>query len=67
MPADIPFSEMLELLESRGWMLQRIAPPYRIFTKKDRLPILIPVYDRMVRSTYVKKVAKILEAEGENS
>ena len=66
MPADIPFSEMLKILESRGWTLQRIAPPYRIFTKKDQLPILIPVYDRMVRSTYVKKVAKILEAQSEN-
>ena len=63
MGAEVPFSVILELLESHGWKLQRIVPPYRIFTKGRELPILIPVQDRMVSAIYVYKIEKILRAE----
>ena len=66
MAAEVPFSAILELLESHGWKLQRIVPPYRIFTKGRELPILIPVQDKMVSTIYVDKIEKILRAEGQN-
>ena len=65
MPGEVPFSVILGLLESQGWLLTRIYRPYRIFTKPGRLPIWIPVRDRKVAAVYVKKIQRILEAEAE--
>lgn len=65
MAAEVPFSEILKLLESRGWKLQRIVAPYRVFTKGCELPILIPVHGKMVSTVYVEKIEKILRAESE--
>ena len=64
--AEVPFSVVLELLEAHGWKLQRIVPPYRVFTRGRELPILIPVQDKMVSTVYVDKIEKILRAAGEN-
>lgn len=62
----VPFSEILGVLELHGWKLQRIAPPYRIFTKGRELPILIPVHDKMVEAIYAEKIEKILKANLES-
>ena len=62
MPAKVPFSEILGVLELHGWKLQRIATPYRSFTKGRELPILIPVHDRMVDTIYAEKSVKIVKA-----
>lgn len=61
-----PFSEILGVLELYGWKLQRIATPYRIFTKGRELPIVIPVHDRMVDTIYAEKIEKILKANLES-
>ena len=66
MPAKVPFSEILGVLELHGWKLQRIATPYRIFTKGRELPILIPVHDKMVEAIYAEKIEKILKANLES-
>ena len=67
MEQPVPFSEVLELLESHGWELTRIWSPYRVFTKPgaDELPILIEVHDRTVRHTDVERIKKHLEEGGQ--
>lgn len=63
--ADVPFREVLELLESHGWVLQRIDPPYRVFVREGELPIYFPVHDKKVSAVYVDKIKAILK-KGEN-
>ena len=65
MPAKVPFSVVLQLLEANGWTLQRIVSPYRVFTKGRELPILIPVHEKKVDAVYVAKIKKILGYEEE--
>ncbi len=65
MRGQIPFSVILALLESQGWVLSRVYHPYRIFTKPGRLPIWIPVRERKVEAVYVKRIQRILEADAE--
>ena len=59
------FQEVLELLESHGWKLQKIYKPYRVFVKKGELPWLIPVHNKKVDAEYVKKFKEFLEERGE--
>ena len=59
----MPFSEVLEILESHGWALQRVWPPYRVFVHEDhKLPLLIPVYEKTVAYVYVEKIKALLES-----
>jgi hypothetical protein len=62
----VPFSEVLELLESHGWELTRIWSPYRVFTKPgaDELPILIEVHDRKVRYSDAERIKRHLSERG---
>ncbi len=41
----VSFSELLEWLEGQGWVLRKIARPYRVFTKPGRLPLLVEVHN----------------------
>ena len=61
----VGFEEVLELFESRGWKLQKIYEPYRVFVKKGELPWLIPVHNKKVDAEYVKKFKEFLEERGE--
>ena len=63
MESRIPFSAVVDLLETNGWELTRIWNPYRVFTKpgSDELPILIEVHDRMVRHSDVERIKKHVE------
>jgi len=56
MADSVPFEEVLELFESRGWRLQKIWEPYRVFMKKGELPFLIPVHEQKVSVEYVDKI-----------
>ena len=56
MAASMPFAEILELFESRGWRLQKIWEPYRVFAKEGELPFLIPVHGQKVSVEYVDKI-----------
>lgn len=59
--AEVPFKDVLELLESHGWVLQRIWSPYFVFVHRDQeLPLLIPVHDKKVSDAYVQKIKRIL-------
>lgn len=59
----VDFEEVLDLLESHGWRLQKVWNPYRVFVKEGELPILIPVHNRKVDIEYVQKIKKILEEQ----
>jgi len=62
MAGDVPFSNVLALLEEHGWVLQRIWKPYFVFVHEEHeLPLLIPVYDKKVSRDYVKKIKEIIE------
>lgn len=63
MESRVPFSEVVDLLETHGWELTRIWRPYRVFTKpgSDELPILIEVHDRMVRQSDVERIKDHIE------
>lgn len=39
----VEFRGLLEWLESQGWVLRRVAKPYRVFTKPGRLPLMVEV------------------------
>ena len=56
MADSVPFEEVLELFESRGWRLQKSGEPYRVFMKKGELPFLIPVDEQKVSVEYVDKI-----------
>jgi hypothetical protein len=56
MADSVPFAEVLELFESRGWRLQKIWEPYRVFLKEGELPFLIPVHGQKVSIAYVDKI-----------
>ncbi len=56
MAESAPFAEVLGLFESRGWRLQKIWEPYRVFTKEGELPFLIPVHGQKVSVEYVDKI-----------
>lgn len=56
MAESVPFSEVLEFFESRGWRLQKIWEPYRVFMKEGELPFLIPVHGQKVSIEYVNKI-----------
>jgi hypothetical protein len=56
MAESVSFAEILELFESRGWRLQKIWEPYRVFMKEGELPFLIPVHGQKVSAEYVSKI-----------
>ncbi len=56
MAGSVPFAEVLELFESRGWRLQKIWEPYRVFAKEGELPFLVPVHGQKVSVEYVDKI-----------
>lgn len=41
----VEFRGLLEWLEGQGWVLRRIARPYRVFTKPGRLPLMVEVHE----------------------
>ena len=48
MAESVPFVEVLELFESRGWRLQIIRPPYRVFIQVTRS--ISPSRDSLARA-----------------
>lgn len=67
MADSVPFEGVLEFFESRGWRLQKIWEPYRVFMKEGELPFLIPVHEQKVSVEYVDKIeAFFREREKDN-
>ncbi len=63
----VPFSQVL--LESHGWKLYRIDPPYRVFCKggepQSGLPILVEVHGKNVKADHLAEIIRILEKDQE--
>lgn len=59
----VPFSAVLEVLESYGWHLMGIYKPYRVFRKAgEPLPILVEVDEEgTVHGEVFKKIVKEIE------
>jgi len=58
----IRFEEVLAHLEARGWRLQRIWKPYRVFLRgRDELPILIEVNNGKVDRKAWEQIKKIAD------
>ena len=52
----IEFEEVLNLFESKGFVLQKVWGDYRVFVRNpDELPWLIPVSNGKVGIDYVRK------------
>jgi hypothetical protein len=66
MANEVDFEQVLLLFESHGWRLQKIYEPYRVFTKEDELPFLIPVKDRKVDIEYVRRFEKFIKEQNED-
>jgi len=64
---EVPFEQVLTILEQHGWHLARISRPYRVFTKTGQLPILIQVHDKMVDTEYVERIKEIIARENAES
>ena len=56
----VPFRDVLDHLRQHDWQLTRIWQPYRVFTKPDRLPILVRVVDRKVDADDFAKIKAIV-------
>jgi hypothetical protein len=55
----VPFGEVREYLESRGWRLQRIWKPYRIFLRGEaELPLMVEVEEGEVDRRAFEEIKK---------
>ncbi len=53
------FNLVRKTLEKKGYRLTRISGSHHIFTKKDALPVSIPVHKGKVKGFYVRQIEKI--------
>ncbi len=59
----IPFEAVLTVMQSYGWTLTRVWQPYRVFTKPDRLPILVRVEEKSVDADDFARIQQALRKE----
>ncbi|MBN1391268.1 MAG: type II toxin-antitoxin system HicA family toxin [Sedimentisphaerales bacterium] len=59
MASEERFGKVKKALESKGFRLARISGSHHIFTRKDSLPVSIPVHRGKVKVYYVKQIEKI--------
>lgn len=67
MPSWVPFELVLETLKLSEYRFVRIWQPYRVFTRKGRLPILVRVEDGCVDADDYAKILEILRREDEQT
>jgi predicted RNA binding protein YcfA (HicA-like mRNA interferase family) len=67
MPSDWRFADVQKLLESNGWMLDRIAGSHHIFTGPQRDTVSVPVHRGKVKFAYVRKIQRAIEDLEEDS
>jgi predicted RNA binding protein YcfA (HicA-like mRNA interferase family) len=53
------FNQVKKILEKKGYKLTRISGSHHIFTRKNSLPVSIPVHNGKVKAFYVKQIEKI--------
>lgn len=62
-PKNATFSDIRNLLEQEGFVLDRITGSHHIFTK-DEITFVIPVHNNKVKTIYVKRVIELIEQAG---
>lgn len=60
MPSEVRYSEVKRLLESHGWVLNRINGSHHVFTKPAGRSFSIPVHHGKVKFPYVREIKKHL-------
>ncbi len=65
MPSPEPFREVRRMIESQGWLLDRVRGSHHTFTKPNRRNIVIPVHNGLVKPAYVRQAKKIIEEAGD--
>jgi len=63
MPSEIRFTLVRKLLESHGWMFDRVTGSHHVFTKPGRRSIVVPVHHQKVAPQYVKEVEKAISQD----
>jgi predicted RNA binding protein YcfA (HicA-like mRNA interferase family) len=59
-PNNVTFTEIRQLLELEGFILDRITGSHHIFQKAD-IVFAIPVHRNQVKSVYVRRVIELIE------
>jgi predicted RNA binding protein YcfA (HicA-like mRNA interferase family) len=59
MASEQRFTQVKKILEMKGYRLTRISGSHHIFTKKESLPVSIPVHNGKVKAFYVKQIERI--------
>jgi predicted RNA binding protein YcfA (HicA-like mRNA interferase family) len=59
MPSDVRFSEVMRMLESKGYQLDRIKGSHHLFEKTGARSVVVPVHHGKVKYGYVRKIEKL--------
>ncbi len=59
-PKESTFSEIRNLLQQEGFVLDRITGSHHIFIKDD-ITFVIPVHNNKVKTIYFKRVIELIE------
>ncbi len=63
MASPVRFSDVKRMLESRGYVLSRVAGSHHVFTKAGAQPVTVPVHHGKVKPVYVRQIEKIPEKD----
>jgi predicted RNA binding protein YcfA (HicA-like mRNA interferase family) len=63
-PNNAKFSDIRQLLEPEGYILDRITGSHHIFKKKETI-FVIPVHNKRVKAIYVRRVVELIEGDQE--
>jgi predicted RNA binding protein YcfA (HicA-like mRNA interferase family) len=59
MPSDVRFSEVIRMLEAKGYALDRIKGSHHLFEKPGARSVIIPVHHGKVKYGYIRKIEKL--------
>ncbi len=61
-PNNVNFGDIRQLLELKGFTLNRITGSHHIFQKNETI-FVVPVHKNRVKIVYVKRVIELIEGE----
>jgi predicted RNA binding protein YcfA (HicA-like mRNA interferase family) len=59
MASEVRFSQVRQLLEAKGYQLDRIRGSHHVFEKPGSSPVVIPVHRGKVKYAYVRRIEKL--------
>ncbi|AFY61066.1 type II toxin-antitoxin system HicA family toxin [Synechococcus sp. PCC 6312] len=63
-PNNARFTDICQLLELSGYLLDRITGSHHIF-KKGEVIFVVPVHNKRVKAIYVRRVVELIEGDQE--